>query len=600
MKAIQPPTSQLAACTTELDFALSAAQLAAAVTENGRSVPSDPWEKLLAHFPQWLQDANPHLLYVRGVIHMQQGALEQAITLLQRAFLLYQHQQDANGAANCALGLITIHLRREDFQTAQLHVQEIETLLVRMDDETVQTHLYLRLAELCPDIGRVAASITFAQQALHIARRRGHLAEQFKALLLLAILQRSVGQYEQSAAHLTLARQVQQAGALEDAGYLSILNAEAHLAWYRGDLSTAITVAQQLQQRVTQDAPDKRLLYCLTLLGNLHRAQGDFAQALHCYGEAREVAHKLGQTLYAPWLDAHEGWLYTLAGDYGAAQHALHKALESADRGQIMSFTVNLGLLYLLQGRTAAAQPLLAASLAFYQQSGDALAGAVIRFYLSWLYTQNGDPATANNHLTAALGWFAQQNIPYFPLWHHPWLVTQVCAWAITHEIHTALAERMVSRHIGSAALPWLEEIVQRTAPPQAVHLQPLLEQLRQHDDSWLQLLQRVTDLPARQVLQELLAANQLQRQNFPRLLQRLTTATQRTKPNPVLAAVFGLYLQGEGQHEIAQRLQRSPATIRNYITMIYQIFALPPEQFQGLKARKKQLRQAAEEEGFV
>lgn len=600
MELIQRLTSHLAICTTEQDFDLVAVQLAAALDENVYALPVDQWQRIVLDFPQWLQNANPHLLYCRGVICLQQGALDQATTLLQRALLLYQHQQQMNGAAKCSLALITSHLRREDFQTAHLHMLETEALLIQVADDTLQTQLYLRLAELCPDIGRVAESITFAQRALGMARRRSHQADQFKALMLLAILYRFVGQYDQSAAHLTLARQLQQAGNLADAGYLSILNAEAHLAWYRGDLPAALTLAQQLHQNISQNAPDKRLLYCLTLLGNLYRAQGDVIQAHHFYGAARVLAHQLGLALFAPWLDAHEGWLYILTGDYETAQSVLHKALESADRGQIMSFNVNLGLLHLLQGRTTVAQSLLAASLTFYEQSGDALAVAVLRFYLAWLYAQSNDVTAANAHLVSALEWFSRQNISYFPLWYHPWLVTRLCALAIMHDIHTALAERMVSRHIGSAALVWLEETTQEATPQQAVRLQLLLAHLRQNDDSWICLLQRITDAPARQVLQDLLSANDLQRRNFPRLLQRLTTATQRTKPNPVLVAVFGLYLRGEGQREIAQRLQRSPATIRNYITLIYQIFDLPPEQFKGSKARKKHLRQAAETEGFV
>ncbi|MEZ4708280.1 MAG: hypothetical protein R3A44_13800 [Caldilineaceae bacterium] len=600
MTIVQQLTVALSAANSAPEFNQVAAELAAALAQNNIQLSSAEWMALSGLFPCEMLDANPDLLFCRGLYAMQEGALETAIPLLQRGLLLYQHQGNANGAANCCLALMTVHLRREDFPTAHLHMQEAEALLARVDNKAIQTHLYLRLAELCPDIGRVAESIIFAQSALEAARRRSQMADQFKALMLLAILYRFVGQYAASAAHLARARQMQQAGELADAGYLSILNAEAHLAWYGGNLTCALAMAQQLHAQLAPVAPDKRLLYCWTLQGNLHRALGDVDNALRCYGAARKLAHTLGQSFYTPWLDAHEGWLYTGGGRLCGGPCSPAKGAGQPDRGQVMGFNVNLGLLHLLQERTAAAQPLLAASLAFYTQSGDALATAVIHFYLAWLYDLCGDPTSSAAHLHAALEWFAAQNITYFPLWHHPQLITRVCALAILRDIQPAHAERMVSQPIGAAALPLLEELVGCAMPPHSDRLQPLIAQLRQTDDSWMRLLQRITDEPARQALYDLLLANQLQRANFGRLLQRLTTASCRAKPNPVLVAVFGLYLQGESQGQMAARLHRAPATIRNYITTLYQIFELPPGQVKGAKARRARLRQAAEREGFV
>jgi len=89
-------------------------------------------------------------------------------------------------------------------------------------------------------------------------------------------------------------------------------------------------------------------------------------------------------------------------------------------------------------------------------------------------------------------------------------------------------------------------------------------------------------------------------RDALPALQRRFTTAQQRNKPNPVLLAVFGLYVQGATVKEIATQLQRAPSSVRNYITTLYQIFELPLNNASGLQARRKQLRMLAQQQGFI
>jgi hypothetical protein len=109
-----------------------------------------------------------------------------------------------------------------------------------------------------------------------------------------------------------------------------------------------------------------------------------------------------------------------------------------------------------------------------------------------------------------------------------------------------------------------------------------------------------VTNPSAREVLEELLQEGRLRAEGFPRLEETLTTAEQRRTPNPTLTAVFGLYVYGATRAEIANRLGIEPEMARNYITMIYHIFPLKPEDFADRKARRQRLAELAREEGFI
>ncbi|MCB0111745.1 MAG: response regulator transcription factor, partial [Caldilineaceae bacterium] len=78
------------------------------------------------------------------------------------------------------------------------------------------------------------------------------------------------------------------------------------------------------------------------------------------------------------------------------------------------------------------------------------------------------------------------------------------------------------------------------------------------------------------------------------------TTAQRRGRPNPVLLAVFGLYLDGATVKEIAQTLQRAPSSIRNYITLIYQIFELEADDYPSLQVRRSHLVELARIRGLT
>lgn len=595
-----------AAVAAQIDSYLDQADFAAAAVLLAEQVPMPlphplhcQLAGLLRRFPPALLETDPDLLCLHSLVQAPTNA-EAATTALLRAILFYTTQAKFTRAALCYFELIRLYSQREDFRTAYLYVGEVEALLHQITDPTMEAQLLLRLAELCPDLGRLREGIDYAQRASIAFRTLGDIRSQFTVHILLAGLHRQVGNYHEAAAHLEMGRQLHQAGQLGEAAHGRVLNAAAHLAWYQGDLATARHYAEQFASNAQRTAAPKTQMYSTLLLGNLYRDQGAFAIAQSWYSKTRRLLDHAAVPLFRPWVDVQEGWLYVLSGDYPTARRLIHQALTTPDRGQLMSFNVYLGLLNLLTGEYETAARLLYSAQSFYQQSGDELATAVIHLYLAYTLHCSGQRERVAAHLEAGLAWLAARHIASFPLWWHKELVAAICALALRAALHVDLVEHMLAHHVGDVARPVLLALLAEDDPLLGQRVRPILALLDGKDETWLSWLATIDDAPVRQALEQLFRQVGLRHETLPALQATLTTAQQRDKPNPVLIAVFGLYIQGATIKEIATQLQRAPSSIRNYVTTIYQIFGLAPSDYPSLQARRAQLRALARDRGFI
>ncbi len=574
-----------------------AARLLATVARKEELLVDARFNTLLQQFPPEYFEINPDLILVRALSAMATEQLEQVAPLLQRASHFYLRQQNFDQTVDCYCRLVALYQKREDFRTAYAYVQEASALLDHVTAQAAHAQLSLQLAELCPDIGRLREGLAYAQQALAYFRRSDQVTEHFQALLLLALIERQLGEYATAEAHLEMARHLQTTATLGVRSQAALLSAEAHLAWYRGQFIPAIDTARRYVRLVQRHHLGKQQVYAQTLLGNLYRATHQYDQANETYAAARRLVQRYHFERYLPWLDVQESWCALLRGDYEVARRQLQQALDQADHGQVMSFNVNLAIFYLLTERFYIAQDLLNASLEFYSKSGDELAVKLLQWYLALVAIKTAQSATALALLPSIFDWMATQNVTYFPLWWHPQLVGEVCTWALATGTCPVLAERILVQQIGHKAIGELQRLQQSVNTVVQERVGNILTTLQ--NDLVIDLT-HIRDRRVRQTIEELLQSGQLQRQGFTALQLKLTTATQQQRPNPVLLAVFGLYLHDYSQSVIAGKLGRAHTSIRNYITTIYQIFGLSQHEFPSPMLRKRQLVNLAIQSGFI
>jgi len=555
---------------------------------------------LLPLFPPISFEENPDLRYVEGLIYAKAGLLIEATNLLERARFSYTVQRSYNKMVTCSLELARLCLSRENFRTAYYHLhEEVEPLIQQgiVDDPALRARFFLRMAELCPDVGRLHATVDYAQQALAAYKAANDGVGQFYALVRLASSALALGEYAEAASRLDMARACHAAANLGENARARLLNLTIHLAWYQGRLAEALTLAHAYTQLVDQEQFSNFRVYARMLLGNLQRSAGHYGLAEQCYAETRRLIETLHYPLYLPWVDAQTAWLRVLENRLGEARTLVHSSLKTSDLGQAMSFQVILALINLLDGQVKVAERLLGESLAFYTTSGDGLSCCALQMYLGLVKLKRDELEIAQDYLKQALGWLAQQRLDGFPHWWHPGLVAEACAYALTTDIFPDIAERIFINRLGKAGGDALRILLYSDNPVVRQRAGQLLTLLEGYTFTELADLD---DTQSKRVIEELLQSGKLRRAGFVVLKQLLITARQRKTSNVTLLAAFGLYVNGYTRAEIAKKLGCSVANVRNYINLVYHVFAIGDEGFSSQKDRQKRLMEIVRERGFI
>jgi tetratricopeptide (TPR) repeat protein len=538
------------------------------------------------------------LILLQAESHAALGASSHAILLLESAQRVFAELERSDGELRCLLRFAQLYHRREDLEPARLFTEEAVELLRAQPtlDPLLQADTYYALARLAPDIGQLNQGLLFAQESLRFYNAARFPIGQFDAAMLIAAIARQMGRYQMTQAHLTLARRWLSPLAQRPNAHLQLLNTEAHQHWYQGNLIQAEAILRQAIPESDQNPLSKFRVYLRLTLANVLRAQAHYVEAEKLYKETTSTVKEADFALFQVWVEANWSWSNILQGEYALARRRLFHILETTDKGQAASFNASLGILYSLTRRPVEAEQLLRDSLHFYQTSGDELSIFALRFHLAYTYLQTGRIDRAEDEIALALGWAAQWNIDYFPNWWHPQIVATVCAHAFVADLHPGLAERILVKRLGEAAIPVLRRLEQDRSPLVRRRVEDVLALL---DVEPLAQLIEPADDTVHRVLAELLSAGRLRRQKLPDLARLLSTTRQDERANPVLLATFGLYVHGAGRREIAEKLHRAERTIRNYIGDIYERFGLDGAG-RARQSRFRQLRKLAVEAGYI
>lgn len=274
----------------------------------------------------------------------------------------------------------------------------------------------------------------------------------------------------------------------------------------------------------------------------------------------------------------------------GMARHKVHSTIA-------MNSLLQQALVDLAGDRMTAAIPYLENSLAIYQRNGDPLACATIRLYLAYAALRNEQIEEALSNLARALPRLAGQTLDPVPAWWNPQIVAELCAYAIAADLYPDRIRQICLELLGEEVIPVLTRLSRADTLETRQRAYQLLFLITEQENS---LLAHLPDTPAKAVIYELLFQGALLANGYPQLESELRTAHQYQRSNPVIVAVFALYTLGYRRIEIAQRIDCSIQNVRNYITVIYRQFALPPHQFGSRAARRKRLVQIACERGYI
>lgn len=554
---------------------------------------------LFAPFPASLVEQLSDLWFVAGLVHARlHDDIATAYAWLQKTATHYVTQNlQIDRAAWAFLELARLDYARDEFARVQHFIDQAAALMKRDSAHAPAYTAFLdyMIASLCGDTGRVVEGFEYAQHAAHLYHLQHNSAREFRALLTVCSFAQQLGRYPAALDALSRAHLCYETGRLESASFEALLNAETHLAWYRGHLEEALTSAQTWV-RFSQGGDFRRQrLYAHWMMGNVLRALARYPQALEHYAQARGIAAEHIPN-FVRWIDAQESWLALLQGDYSAAETLIQRALAPADEGQQMSFQVNLGVLELLTGRWEDAERRLRVSLAFYTRSHDHQATCAISFHLAYLQIEQGMRAPLiMRTLRAGLKWLDSEDNAYFPLWWHPQVVSRVAAFLLTAPEFHALGRRFFRQsYLGEAGVRVLRQLYQQARPVQRAEI---AEMLAMHGAS-------APDKPAiypdtEQVVADAIERGVMTPAMAPALFHRLRTAQQRDRDNPTVVAVFLLHIQGVASGDIALRLDASRSSVSHALQISYESLGVVRDQGSRIEQRNA-LRRAAQEQGLI
>lgn len=538
--------------------------------------------------------------HAHSYVEQEIGEYTAAIQQYERANRLYAALGNGAEQVRCHLEIARLYHQLEDLEAAHFYTDQAGALLSRLPqlDRQMMIELHLALARLTPDIGRICDSATHAQAALTLAEQLGDSQAQLEAMLLLAAAANQTGA-SQKCLRLTQLAGRRLTALQEDSPLwqLRIRNQEAHALWYLARFEEAVQVAATALQLADTMPPTKQRIYLRLLLGNLSCAQGHYSTACAYYDQADALIEPLHFPLYRVWIQAQRAWVAIRQGAPERGRPLLQQILTDCDHGQAMSFNVYLAVAYSLEQQWGAATQLLRQSEQFYGQSGDPLAVCAIQCHLAYIAICQQATTDAQRYTSAMLQWLAAHNLRYFPYWWHEQIVGTVLVFALQHAICPATVEQIL---LGPLQ-PRLDSQIRPLLHATALASGKLPGELRVLLDPVAQIDLAFADSPqAREVLSTLLQQGWLCPERFEELKARLITGKQRGQANATLLAVFSLYLQGWTRRRIAAQLAIAEATVRNYITLIYEIFPLPPATAGSHEQRRAALLAAVRQAGLI
>ncbi|MFM7583672.1 MAG: LuxR C-terminal-related transcriptional regulator, partial [Caldilinea sp.] len=532
-----------------------------------------------------------------GQVLWEQHRLGEAASFLERARFFYRMtQNDRSLAALCCIDLAELAHVQCRLSVAERYLQAAETSLssTAAPNPSVVARFHWMQASVLAALGAASQAIHHAQIAVALYETLKDVLSQLRCLATLAEAAVAAGDLELAASQIAVARSLFAAAVIPLRACAHILNVEVHLAWQSGNLAQAASAAEQLL-RCCQDIPD-RCLYSTALSGHLARERGDWAAADSCYAAAARLAVKHGYLDYLSELAIHRAWRHVLAGELASARGLVQASAAQMTRAQWMAANVVLAVTA-LRGEGMGSGDLLTTVLAYAMENGAGPLVCAVRCYLALTAFREGETNGGKEHGAAALRWLNEHNLDYFAGWWHPALMAEFVGQALRHcAEYSHVLQRICVNRLGFVAIVPLAPLREDADLAVRRRVQEIFALMGGQES----VLEYVPDAYLRAVLTELVAARKLRRGGLSQLIELLTTAEQQRKPNAMLLAVFGLYLDGQSRGAIAERLRCSEKSVKNYISEIYARFGLLQVEYPERKVRFARLRALAQDAGFI
>lgn len=559
----------------------------------------EAWEELgtlLESVPAFVIQDNRRLryAYARWLLHVQR--ISDGIVELEGVSRQAVAAEDWYLALDSYLLLAKLHQGREAIALAAHYVELAEGLAEKHPPTSAaeEARFALGIGRLYPDLGDNRKTVVWCKKALRLYEEVGDREGKIEALWLLSVANCYLGSLDQAKIYVERALYLNAAAQnVDEVQRLFLLNVEAHVALYAGQVDEGLNVLEEAAPLSEKHPVCKPSLYLATAEGGLHREAGDLDASLRAYERAEEIMEALGDRGFRPWLTMERSWTQLLTGQAPAAvRSTLLSVADLQNEATRRSLKVHLAVLDLLEQRYHEALDRLEDVLEQFEAAGELVAAFAVRIYLAYTYSKRGDRESCHTSLSTGLEWAEATGVDGFPMFWYPPIVAEACAEALRADIHPDHVEAIFVRRLGEAGVPALLSLLETESPKVRRRARSIVAAVGGAEVA--DVLDEISAEAVAEAIFEHLREGRLAMGRLADLEERLRTAEHYDRSNWTRVAVFGYYVTGDfTRQEVAERVHLSESTVKNHITGIRNTF--------GIVARGvERLRDVAVREGFV
>lgn len=224
-----------------------------------------------------------------------------------------------------------VHARLGERERQREDLAVLEALAEQLEDGQRQMQVGLRMAEYYMDRGDPQAARPILEGSLPLARTRGEVEIEARALNLLGQVHQLLGDPKQARQHNEQALDLHRAHG-DLAGQARSLISCCVACLFGGDYLAAEAYGHEAQRLCHMLGDRKGEGQCLHLLGRVHRDQGRLAAAQACASEAVHIAREVGDRTSEAYHLLELGNLASNLGDYPSARETLQQAVTLFER----------------------------------------------------------------------------------------------------------------------------------------------------------------------------------------------------------------------------------------------------------------------------
>jgi LuxR family transcriptional regulator, maltose regulon positive regulatory protein len=408
--------------------------------------------KWLDDLPPDLIDGRPALISLKGSIAILQGNAEQGLELMNQVINAPEPLKDEHLMARTLVRRSSAHLMAGDFRNAVADLDQ--ALLIAKSDpalRSIEAEGLRAQGLILYKQGNLKEALAWLLRSLEIYRILDDKQNETILLMETGPVHQALGDYTAAEHSYTQAlmhwrstgNSLWQANVLTNLGFLQ------HM---RGDYETAASTLEKALQHAKIVRVPYVEAFALVNIGDLYRDLQALDEAREAYGQAGELAQRIGERFLLVYLALAEGTLERLKGNQAQAEQRLELARQRADNSgshyENCLCDLDEGALRIAaKAPQAALQPLLNAYECF-TSAGHQLEAARTCLYLAIAYHQQGLNEPASDYMSQALSLVVE------PEKQQPLIVTGF--WEKEH-----LAAFKDDRQVAELVAPFIRQVKQ-------------------------------------------------------------------------------------------------------------------------------------------